>query len=216
MKLLDLYCAAGGASMGYHLAGFEVVGVDIEPQPKYPFEFVQADALEISLDGFDAYHASPPCQAFTMAGRQWRKEGREYLDLIEPTRKKLIETGRPYVIENVPGSPLIDPVVLNGAFFGLRVRRVRWFECSFNVPFQLLPDDASASFLMGRPVREGIDAITPVGHFSNVKYAQQEMEIDWMGQKELSQAIPPAYTKYIGGFLKKEIANNGFQRTRSR
>ena len=191
--------------MGYHRAGFEVVGVDINPQPNYPFEFHRADALEYPLDGFDVIHASPPCQKHTLAGQQWRKEGKKYQDLIMPIRKKLKKNGKPYIIENVPGAPLINPVVLNGAFFGLKVRRVRLFECSFEIPFFLLPDDAPAPFRMGRPVREGIDAITPVGHFSNVKYAQQEMEINWMGQKDLAQAIPPAYTEYIGKQLMKAL-----------
>ena len=203
--LLDLFCGAGGASMGYHRAGFKVVGVDIDPQPKYPFKFYQADALGFPVDGFDAVHASPPCQAFSRAGQQWRKTGKDYPDLLIPTRTKLKDSGKPYVIENVPGAPLINPVVLNGAFFGLKVRRVRLFECSFDIPFFLLPDDAPPPFRMGRPVREGLEAITPVGHFSNVPYAQQEMEIGWMGQKELAQAIPPAYTEFIGRYLMQAI-----------
>ena len=185
--------------MGYHRAGFDVVGVDIELQPKYPFTFIQADAMTLPLKGFDAYHASPPCQVYSMASRQWVRAGKNYPDMIADIRRRLRETGSPYVIENVPGSPLINPIVLNGAFFNLRVRRTRCFECSgFDMPFALLPDDFPSKFRMGRPLREGIDAITPVGHFSNVKYAQEQMGIAWMGQKELAQAIPPAYTEYIG------------------
>ena len=157
--------------------------------------------MRITIDGFDAIHASPPCQAYSKASQQWRKAGKEYPDLIGATRKKLEASGKPYIIENVLSAPLINPIVLNGAFFGLRVRRVRAFECNFKIPFFLLPEDAPTPFGMGRPVREGIHAITPVGHFSNVKYAQKEMEIDWMGQKELAQAIPPAYTKFIGKHL---------------
>jgi len=206
-KLLDLFSGAGGCAMGYHRAGFEVVGVDVEPQPRYPFEFHQADALNFPLDGFDAIHASPPCQAYTMAGQQWRKGKKKYPDLIGRIRKRLLKNGTPYVIENVKGAPLINPVVLNGALFGLKVRRVRLFECSFYIEQPFLPKDAPAPFRMGRPVREGIDAITPVGHFSNVKYAQQEMEIPWMGQKELSQAIPPTYTEFIGKQLMQLIKN---------
>jgi DNA (cytosine-5)-methyltransferase 1 len=209
MRLLDLYCAAGGASMGYHLAGFEVVGVDNEPQPKYPFEFHLADALDFSLDGFDAIHASPPCQAYSSASQQWRKAGKIYPDLIGPTRNLLKASRRPYIIENVLNAPLVNPIVLNGAFFGLKVRRVRAFECSFEMPSIILPKDAPAPFRTGRPVREGIDAITPVGHFSNVKYAQKEMGIDWMGQKELAQAIPPMYTKFIGDQLIRIITRLG-------
>ena len=189
--------------MGYHLAGFDVTGVDINPQPKFPFQFHQADALKYPLDGFDVIHASPPCQAYSGANRQWRKAGKIYPDLIRKIRERLKENGKPYIIENVIGSPLINPIKLNGAFFGLKVRRVRLFECSFKMPTIILPEDAPAPFRMGRPVREGIDAITPVGHFSGVKYAQKEMGISWMGQKELAQAIPPAYTKFIGKQLMK-------------
>lgn len=203
-RLLDLYCGAGGAAMGYHRAGFEVVGVDIKPQPRYPFEFHQADALTYPLDGFDVIHASPPCQAYSMAGRQWRQAGRNYPDLIAATRERLKATGKPYIIENVPGAPLINLIVLNGAFFALKVRRVRLFECNPQIPFVLLPNDAPSSFRMGRPIRDG-EAITPVGHFSNVKYAQKQMEIDWMGQKDLAQAIPPAYTEFIGKQIIKAI-----------
>lgn len=208
MKLLDLFCKAGGASMGYHKADFEVTGVDIEPQKNYPFEFIQADAMSLSLEfirQFDAIHASPPCQAYSMASMQWRIQGKEYLDLVEPTRTILKNSGRPYVIENVPGAPLINPIVLNGAFFGLKVRRIRLFECSFNVPFILLPNDLPSTFRMGRPVREGFDAITPVGHFSNIPYARQEMQIPWMTGAELTQAIPPAYTEWIGKHLMDSV-----------
>ena len=186
--------------MGYSLAGFEVVGVDIEPQPHYPFEFIQADVFELDMDflrQFDAIHASPPCQAHSMASRQWQKQGREYPELITPTRDMLIKSGKHYIIENVPGSPLINPIILNGGMFGLKVRRVRLFECSFDVPFFLLPDDAPTNFRMGRPIREG-EAITPVGHFSNIPYAREQMEISWMTGAELTQAIPPAYTEWIG------------------
>jgi len=184
-----------------------VVGVDIKAQKKYcGDEFHQADALEFPLAGFDAIHASPPCQAYSKASQQWRKAGKTYPDLIGAIRERLKASGKPYVIENVAPAPLINPIILNGAFFGLKVRRVRAFECSFEVPFFLLPEDAPPPSRMGRPVREGIEAITPVGHFSNVKYARQEMEIDWMGQKELAQAIPPAYTHYIGDQLMKHLA----------
>lgn len=186
--------------MGLHYVfpDAEIVGVDINPQPRYPFQFVQADAMAFLLEGYHFIWASPPCQRYSMASQQWRKEGKKYPDLIRSTRKRLLNSGTPYVIENVKGAPLLNPVVLNGAFFGLKVRRVRLFECSFSIKQPSLPKDAPAPFGMGRPVREGIDAITPVGHFSNVKYAQQEMGIPWMGRKDLAQAIPPAYAEYIG------------------
>ena len=186
--------------MGLHRAfpEAEIIGVDTIPQPKYPFKFIQGDALTFPLKGYDFIWASPPCQAYTKAGTQWRKAGKEYPDLIGLVRKRLKATKIPYVIENVPGSPLINPIVLNGALFGMKIRRVRLFECSFFIQQPLLPKDAPSPYRMGRPIREGIDAITPVGHFSGVKYAQQEMEIPWMGQKDLAQAVPPAYSEYIG------------------
>ena len=190
--------------MGYFRAGFdEIVGVDIEAQPRYPFKFIQAGALEYLAEHgheFDAIHASPPCQFATMAGRQWRSQGREYPNLIEPTRELLQTIGVPWVIENVPGAPLLNPTILNGAMFGLLVRRTRWFETSFPIKFFLLPTEQRSTFRMGRPIKEG-QPITPVGHFSNVAYARKEMGIDWMTGSELAQAIPPAYCEFIGKAL---------------
>ena len=206
-KLLDLFCCAGGASMGYYRAGFDVTGVDIKPQPHYPFKFIQADALEVDLSGYDAYHPSPPCQGYSMASQQWRLSGKEYPKLIEGTRQRLIETGKPYVIENVPGAPLINPVLLNGAMFGMRIRRRRLFELSFEIPLFLIPKEEPSGFIMGRPVTEN-SIITPVGHFSGVAIAKKRMEIDWMGQAELAQAIPPAYTEFIGKQLMKTVLEN--------
>ena len=208
-RLLDLFCKAGGCTRGYQQAGFVVTGVDIEPQPNYVGdEFIQADALEYfrglidsgDIEMFAAIHSSPPCQAYSMSSQQWRKSGKEYPDLVEPTRKLLIESGKPYIIENVPGAPLINPIVLNGPMFGMKLRRRRMFETSFNIPFFILPSEEKSNFRMGRPVKEG-DVITPVGHFSNVGYARRVMGIQWMTGKELSQAIPPAYTEFIGKHL---------------
>ena len=199
-RLLDLFCGAGGCSMGYHRAGFDVTGVDINPQPRYPFTFIQADVMTLDpefIRSFDAVHASPPCQAYSMASQQWRKAGKVYPDLLGPVRGMLIETGKHYVIENVPGADLINPTKLTGALFGLRVRRTRYFETSFDIPLILVPSESKSNFKMGRPIVEG-DIITPVGHFSGVAYAKKQMDIDWMTQKELSQAIPPAYTEFIG------------------
>jgi DNA (cytosine-5)-methyltransferase 1 len=206
--LLDLFCGAGGCAMGYYRAGFDVVGVDIKPQPHFHFEFIQADALEYlataDLSRYAAIHASPPCQAFTLAGRQWRQDGREYPDLVVPVRELLRASGKPYVIENVPGAPLLNPTVLNGAFFGMNLRRTRLFETSFQMPFILLPREEPSNFKMGRKPRES-DPVVPVGHFSGVQRARQVMEIDWMNQGELAQAIPPAYTEYIGKHLMEAI-----------
>ncbi len=203
-RLLDLFCGAGGASMGYYRAGFEVEGVDTKSQPHYPFKFYLADALEFPLEGYDAYHASPPCQAYSLAAQQWRKEGRDYPDYIADIRRLLKETGKPFIIENVPGAPLINPIKLNGSMFCMRIRRTRLFECSWSMPLILLPLEARSGFRMGRKPTED-DFVTPVGHFSGVAKAQREMDIDWLGQKDLAQAIPPAYTEYIGKYLIKHI-----------
>lgn len=198
--------------MGYYRAGFkEIVGVDIKPQPRYPFTFVQADAMTFPLEGFDAIHASPPCQAYSMAGQQWRSAGKEYPDLLAQTRERLERSGVPYIIENVPMAPLLNPIKLNGAMFGLKVRRVRYFEINLRgrgeIQFFLLPDDAPTNFRMGRPIRDD-EAITPVGHFSDVSRARREMEIDWMTGAELTQAIPPAYTEFLGRQLLMILETN--------
>lgn len=209
-RLLDLFSGAGGAAMGYHLAGFDtIVGIDIAPQPHYPFEFVQADALEyLTAHGseFDVIHASPPCQEYLVATRQWKREGKIYPDLIAQTRELLKAIGKPYVIENVPGAPLINPIILNGAMFGLLVHRIRLFECSFEIPFFLMPQ-LPKPVEMGRPVKPG-DVIQPVGHFSGVSYAAEQMGIDWMVGSELAQAIPPAYTYFIGRQLLAVLENS--------
>jgi len=205
--LLDLFAGGGGAGMGYYLAGFRVVGIDIVSQPHFPFEFYQADALTYPLDGFDAYHASPPCQDSSMASQQWRAAGKVYPRLIAATRDLLISTGKPFVIENVPGSPLLNPTKLNGAFFGMRIRRTRLFETSFEMPLILLPKEERSGFRMGRPVTED-SIITPVGHFSGCAIARKRMEINWMTQGELAQAIPPAYTEFIGKYLLEALEAN--------
>lgn len=199
-KLLDLYCCGGGCSMGYHKAGFEVVGLDKHPQSKYPFEFILGDAvkfLEGDLSEYDAISASPPCQAYTKAGQVERSRGKVYPDLVGETRRLLVNTGKPYVIENVPGSPLENPVLLCGSMFGLKTYRHRLFESNvpFSVPFH--PEHVAKNAKMGRPVKEG-EFIQVVGHFSGVKFAQDAMGIDWLGQKELAQAIPPSYTEFLG------------------
>lgn len=205
MKILDLYCGAGGSAMGLYRAGFDVIGIDINPQPNYPFKFKQADALTFDLDGYDAYWASPPCQAYTKATKQWRRRGKRYPDLIKSVRERFLTLGEDvcYVIENVPNAPLENPIYLNGCVFGLLVHRLRLFECSFPVAQPVIPK-AKQPIKMGRAVKRG-DIIQPVGHFSGVSYAQEQMGIDWMGQKDLAQAIPPAYSEYVGGYLKSAL-----------
>jgi DNA (cytosine-5)-methyltransferase 1 len=202
MKVLDLFCGAGGAGMGLHRAGFEVVGVDIRPQPNYPFEFHQADAVTFPLDGFDFIWASPPCQAHTTLAA--RHQDRDYPCFIEATRARLRAAGVPYVIENVVGAPLIHPIQLCGSSFGLKVRRHRLFEASF--PILALP---CAHEAQGQPIDvsgTGARRVKPrtdgkggnPNKPRNLAEAREAMGIDWMSRKEISQAIPPAYSQFIG------------------
>jgi DNA (cytosine-5)-methyltransferase 1 len=194
--LLDLFCGAGGAAVGYHRAGFEVVGVDIAPQPRYPFEFHQADAMTYPLDGFDAIHASPPCQAYSVLGNFG---GRVYPDLYAPTRDRLTMSGRLWIVENVPGAPYRQGVILCGSMFGLGVRRHRNFELSH---WMLAPFCDHAAQLQ---------TFTVCGHSGGVRALRRPagtktqwaaaMGIDWMTRAELTQAVPPAYTEWIGGQL---------------
>lgn len=199
MKALDLYCCGGGASTGLFQAGFDVTGVDIEHQKNYPYRFIQANVLDLPigyLQMFDFIWASPPCQAHTMAGTQWRKEGKVYPDLIEPTREMLEASGKPYVIENVPGAPLKNPITLCGNMFGLRTYRHRLFETNFPViePFHWAHVARNAK--MGRPVKND-EFLQMVGHFSGVPLAREIMGLPNLTQYELAQAIPPAYSKYL-------------------
>jgi DNA (cytosine-5)-methyltransferase 1 len=209
-RLLDLFCGAGGAAMGYHRAGFEVVGVDIKPQPNYPFEFVCGDALEFLQgigwvdDHFDAIHASPPCQAHTTLRH---RTGNEYADLIPATRCALQATGLPYIIENVPGAPLLNPVTLCGTNFALgvdgrRLHRHRLFES--NVPIMAMPcwHQGQAVGVYGTG---GGGQMTRGYKARGVAQARIALGIDWMTLAELAQAIPPAYTEHIGGYLLAEL-----------
>jgi DNA (cytosine-5)-methyltransferase 1 len=203
LRILDVFACAGGAGMGYYLAGFDVTAVDIESQPHNPFPFIRADALEVLADrsflaGFDAVHASPPCQAYTLAQRI---RGNTHPDLIAPVRALLKASGLPYVIENVPGAPLHSPVTLCGAMFpGLRVYRHREFETSHPVHVPRHPAHAAPLRKMGRPPQPG-DFVHVVGNFSGVAYAREAMGIAWMTRDELREAIPPAYTLHIGAAL---------------
>ncbi len=208
-RLLDLFCGAGGAAMGYHRAGFDVVGVDIKPQPRYPFRFVQGDALDTRLisdiagsDGIAAIHASPPCQAYAITNNIW-KNPEKYPDLVVATREMLRCYATPWIIENVPGAPLVEPIVLCGDMFGLRVIRHRLFESSF---FMLQPrhtkHTARASY--GRTPKNG-EHYTISGHFGDVAGGRLAMGIPWMTRDELSQAIPPAYTEFVGAQLIRAV-----------
>lgn len=212
--LLDLFCGAGGAAVGYDRAGFEVVGVDIVSQPHYPFEMWQDDALEFldtrRTSRFDAIHASPPCQAYSVLRRA--NPSAEYPDLIAPTRALLRALGLPWVMENVPGSPLDHLLVLCGSMFGLsagerQLRRHRWFE--------------SSVAMLGPPCQHRGEAIGvygggPTGRYTfengakkdyynrrggyqgTIAEKREAMGVDWMNATEINQAIPPAYTEFIG------------------
>ena len=204
MKLLDLYCKAGGASKGYQLAGFEVVGVDIKKQKRYPFEFIQADCLELMKDmdflrSFDVITASPPCQTHSITQHLRNAQGKstDKIDLIPQTREALIASGKPYVIENVPGAPLINPIRMCGSAFGLKVRRHRLFESNIQLTSSICKHKEQ-----GKPV--GIygsmrDEIPKGGHTAkSIEEAREAMGIDWMIWGELVEAIPPVYTETIG------------------
>lgn len=204
MKLLDLYCKAGGASVGYARAGFEVVGVDIKKQKRYPYEFIQADCLEVMKDleflrSFDVIAASPPCQTHSITQHLRNAQGKSTnkIDLIPQTREALVASGKPYVIENVKGAPLINPVQLCGSAFGLRVRRHRIFESNLE-----LKGTTCDHKTQGRPV--GVygsmkDEIPKGGKTAtSIEEAREAMGIDWMIWGELVEAIPPHYTEYLG------------------
>lgn len=212
--LLDLFCGAGGAAMGYYEAGFDVVGVDIKPQPHYPFEFVQMDVMgRAAMDvlharEFDAIHASPPCQAYTVANNIHQKE---HPDLLPETRRLLQASGVPWVIENVPGAPMPNHVQVCGLALGLNVKRHRWFESSEAMWGTQCPARHPGDWLLvfGHTVLERGHVIrqTPAGNnttrrkHTTTERGREAMGIDWMNRDELAEAIPPAYTEHIGAQL---------------
>ena len=207
MKLLDLFCGAGGASAGYAAAGFEVHGVDLKHGKRYPYTYVRANVSDVLrdknyLDQFDVIHANPPCQTHSITQHLRNAQGKttSKLDLIPETRAALIESGKPYIIENVPGSPLINPIQLCGSSFGLKVRRHRLFESNM-----ALIGSVCNHKLQGRPI--GVygslnDEIPKGGKTAiTIDEARNAMGISWAIWTELVEAIPPAYTKYLGGQL---------------
>lgn len=226
--LLDLYCGAGGAGKGYSDAGFDVVGIDTKHQPRYPFDHMEGDAIltlegllegrriyvptnrglrlrEFTIDDFAAVHASPPCQAYSRLKTRW--QDREQADLVDATRQLLRQTGLPYVIENVIGAPLENPIMLCGTQFGLRasdrqVHRHRLFES--NVPMMASPC-WHRDKVIGVYGHGGGHQMTR-GYKANLGEAREALGIDWMQMREISQAIPPAYTEHIGGYLMAELA----------
>lgn len=210
MRLLDLYCSAGGAAEGYRQAGFDhIVGIDNMPQPNYPFDFIRGDLAEDDelwrrlFDDedcqYDLIHASPPCQAYSTLRHTNRDV--DYPDLVDATRRKLDAGRTPYVIENVPGAPLRDPVELCGSMFNLQtagyeLRRHRLFECSFPLQPPACRHTRPVLGVYGdlsrnqRPSTRGTKA--------GIRQAEQLMGINWMTPQELVQAVPPAYTRFIG------------------
>lgn len=184
--------------MGYHRAGFEVVGVDLSPQPNYPFEFHQADAMagQVNLAAFDVIHASPPCQSYSAMSACRPGLAEHYPDLVSAVRAMLVKSGLPYVIENVPGSPLEDPITLCGLMFDLELHRHRLFES--NLPLtapEHPPHDVPAS--KAGHWRPGT-IMSVAGHVAPVAHARKIMGIDWSTRDELVEAIPPVYTEHLG------------------
>jgi DNA (cytosine-5)-methyltransferase 1 len=216
-RLLDLFCGAGGAAMGYYRAGFDVVGVDISPQPRYPFEFHRADAMTYPLDGFDAIHASPPCHDHSnVSGRNRKTAGvKGTAWMLDATIARLVDSRAQWIVENVDTASFPASVYrtrLCGSSFGLDVRRHRWF--------------ASNTFVMSPPCMHGLQrrrfrspdsrsttgVASVVGVHGHLNYAGEfelrceAMGIDWMTNAELTQAIPPAYTQFVGEQLLDVLA----------
>ena len=214
-RLLDLFCGGGGAAMGYHRAGFDVVGVDIMDRG-FPFPFILADAMSPPVDfaRFDAIHASPPCQHYSTQ----TAEPDRHPDLYGPTRDMLIASGLPWAIENVMGAPYSHGVTLCGSMFGLKVRRHRNFETSHLILQSLVCDHAGQGTsvdVTGHPSgnnvgRDGGKSSIPGGthgnKWKNLQHGQEAMGIGWMNKRDLPLAIPPAYTEFIGEQLMTHLA----------
>lgn len=215
--LLDLYSCAGGCSLGYYQAGFEPVGVDLNPQPNYQWEFHQSDALEFlrtaDLSRFSAIHASPPCQHYTQSTLGWRNQGKQYPDLLAPTREALQAIGLPWVIENVPNAPMRADFLLCGSQFGLQLVRHRLFEVSWGplVDPILMPPCSHHRLALtvtgrGTPsyVRKSREKAGIMKNYT-LDEVRRVMEIPHASRLELSQAIPPAYTRFIGKYLMEQV-----------
>jgi DNA (cytosine-5)-methyltransferase 1 len=220
--LLDLFSGAGGAAVGYYRAGFDIIGVDLHPMPRYPFEFIGAEALifledliaDDMADHFDAIHASPPCQRYSPTRTMHNVR---YPDVINPLRALLKKTQIPYIIENVPEAPMENPVILCGSQFDLcqewsgefwrgdvYLKRHRAFEVLFPVPDAGLHDHTRRAVTVAGHGRMGkSDSIFKGKGFSQLK--RDVMRIGWMTENELNEAIPPAYTQYVGQHLMRYL-----------
>jgi DNA (cytosine-5)-methyltransferase 1 len=210
VRLLDLFCGAGGAAVGYDRAGFEVVGIDIHPQPRYPFRFLQADALTALDDpsflrSFDVVHASPPCQAYSALKHLGKQGHMPRFYFVEKVRERLEAAGVQYVIENVVGAPLNNSIMLCGQYFGLKVRRHRLFESN---AFCSAPECKPYH----KPGTVGVYGDHPqiskgMNRAHTLAQARAAMGIEWMNWHELCEAIPPAYTEYLGRQLIAQLRN---------
>jgi DNA (cytosine-5)-methyltransferase 1 len=203
-RLLDLFCCAGGAGNGYYRAGFEVVGVDINPQPNYPYTFIQGDALDYVREHFrefDVIHASPPCQAYSpLNALPSTKDASEHPDLVAATRAVLNSTGRPWVIENVMSAPLLGGIRLCGGMFGLRTYRHRRFETTCGLT---LTEPQHPKHVIRTATKRRRELWNQGWHVSitgdvGTYLGPEAMGIDWMTGQELCEAIPPPYTEFIG------------------
>jgi DNA (cytosine-5)-methyltransferase 1 len=207
LRALDLFCGAGGATKGLQEAGFHVTGVDLAPQPRYVGdEFFQADAMEFPLDGYDLIWASPPCQAYSIANNIHGRT--DHPDLVGSVRARLEARGGLWIIENVPGAPLKNPFTLCGRTFGLGVKRHRVFEAPFLVLSPPCPRGHPGDWvsIFGHTVLSRGHVIGKAKGGGNrirrrhlgTEVGREAMGIDWMTRKELSQAIPPTYSRFIG------------------
>ncbi len=199
-KLLDLFCGAGGAAVGYYRAGFDVFGVDIKPQKHFPFEFHRADALEYMREHgkeFDAIHVSPPCQKYSRMSNCRIGLSKTYPDLIEMVRNTLpLPGGSPWIIENVAGAPLRNPIILCGSMFGLKTYRHRFFESNVPLAPPIHPPHVTPTSKAGHWNPGTL--VSVCGNCAPIALSREAMGIGWMNRDELSEAIPPAYTEFLG------------------
>ena len=222
MRVLDLYCGAGGASTGLQRAGFDVTGIDMDEQPEYPYEFIRGDALKADVSEFNLVWASPPCQNYSIGTKGFRNNGKKYPDLIEPTRKMLLKSGKPFVIENVPGAPIRHDLMLCGCMFNLRVFKRRYFELQGCEVWQPIHKKHIGGVCTGEYVCTSTACVNP-GCFGKrtefkkkyglvwknnnlIKSWQNALGIDWItDRKMLAEAIPPKYSEYIGKIVKNHL-----------